>query len=184
MGVGRRVEPPPPSPQGRTSRHRDVRAAWLGRPLLSGVCSAIASPSPACFLLSGVWVASPEGDFAFNSARSGPQQRCRVPKERLERSSRTGLAAAPRAGRPGGGGLASSVFVPYLFEFSASEISPPCDPPLVEDHKLRCLPCMPFVCVLFLSLTAEPQPVWVPGAVSFQREPALRGSRIHLYPRN
>lgn len=182
LGCGKAGRAPSAFPSGADQSARDVRAAWLGRPLLSGACSAIASPSPACFLLSGVWVARPEGDFAFNSARSGAQQRCRAPKERLERSSRTGLAAAPGAGR--WGGLASSVFVPYLFEFSASEISPPCDPPLVEDHKLRCLPCMPFVCVLFLSLTAEPQPVWVPGAVSFQREPALRGSRIHLYPRN
>lgn len=117
---------------------------------------------PFPLLLSGrAWVESQEGSFPFNSAsvqctQLTPKRTCFLGRgagsSTTQISERTPVA------------LASSTFcsVSLCVVFRNS---PPCNPPLVEDHKLRCLPCMPFVCVFcFCSLTAEPQPVWVLGA--------------------
>lgn len=78
------------------------------------------------------------------------------------------------------GALASFILCSVFVSVVLFRNPPLCSPPLVEDHKLRCLPCMLSVCVFrFCSLTAEPQPVWVLGEIPFQRKPSLHGNWIY-----
>lgn len=164
------------------------RYPWfvMGCPLLSKVCppnyltlenEILTSFRPFSLLLSArVWVESQEDNFRFNPA--SVQITAHTADSQKNLPPRTWGWKQHHIRRPVGPGFLHFLFC-ICFELSRSEISPPCHPPLVEDHKLRCLLCMPFVSIsCFCSLTAEPQPVWVLGALSFQRKPALWGSWI------
>lgn len=67
-------------------------------------------------------------------------------------------------------------FIVFLFWLSCFEISPhppPRKPPLFEDHKLRCLPCMLSICV-FLFLFPN---CWASASVGPRGQGHSRGSQ-------
>lgn len=160
----------------------------MGCPLPSQLCSPnyltlengiLTSFLPFFLLLLGrIWVESQEGNFQFNSAsvpvtaHTADSQKNLLPRRWGSKHHHVGRE---RGWLWRGPGFLPSVFC-TRFSCLVQNSDPLCNPPLVEDHKLRCLPCMLSVSVFcFCSLTAEPQPVWVVRGNSIPEEASPPG---------